>query len=850
MKNLKKNANLILLTFILSSFILAPFGNPLKIKIISASNQTYSDLMMDQIKNKNNLINSQDLTPDATVPNKFDINNWDEMVQNLDQNRNGIDDQFDLKLISVGSSEISIDGIKSLSSEEVGFSNVKQKLKDVNFIIQFLDEYNYSSAVMIFENNDGIIKHTYKEAINGFAGKINYEGFIQFCELLKQNEIIFFIEEDNIAKASLYYVSRNMNLRPYVWNTLGYTGDDNSSIAILDTGIDDSHEFFDNYTDGDFTYKIVAWDDEVGGSGTPIDDNGHGSHVAGIAAGQGTPVLDGLGRSVATESFFQDFTPWAYIDGYSLTFLVSSFNVTETGVVEIECNFTDFTDGLDRIYGRAILYKGNTQLDIIGNNSIGWEDNLTVPVTAGIHQLAVQVTFGDFDIDGDPYVWDPLIRFRGEIHWPFDPDPLGSGNIWKGVAPNTHLVGVKVLDANGAGTSGDIIDGIDWVITNRETYNITVMSMSLGLVNPDDTPGTSSAMISAVNNAVENGIVVVAAAGNDGPGGNNVPSPGDADNAIAVAAMNYNDQVTYYSSQGGSAAHQNTTKPDIMAPGGSVYDMNMFSADTNDNDLGGNLTDQYADELMPAQGTSMATPAVAGAANLLIQAMGGGNSWDWTPGSTSAKMVKAILLMTATETYGLQREVTVSSSPILNRGGKDVHEGYGRINVDAAIEAWINDLSTPSKLINISVWLNTSQYNSYGKHAYAGYVDLMKNDVVIFNLTVPNGADYDLYLYNSTSNEYGEPVIISSSISANKGGNEIINYTATHDGKFFLVVKAIGEAIPGVRDDDDDKKEKKEDLFWFYLILIIAIVGIISMVALIIIITRSRKKSDYNYIEY
>ena len=141
---------------------------------------------------------------------------------------------------------------------------------------------------------------TYKEILNGFAGDLDYEGFFLYYEQLKQNKIPFLIEENGIVKANLYTASRNMRLRPYTWKTLGYSGDNDSSIAILDTGIDYNHTFFDNFTAGNFAYKIVGWNDTTAlGASTPIDDNGHGSHCAGIAAGMGTP-MDGSGRSVAT----------------------------------------------------------------------------------------------------------------------------------------------------------------------------------------------------------------------------------------------------------------------------------------------------------------------------------------------------------------------------------------------------------------------------------------------------------------------------------------------------------------------------------------------------------------------
>lgn len=816
MKNFKIKTNIILLFLIISSYFLTPsIGFTLSDKTVVYSNQNSSGTASTQIK-ESKLTNSEDFSANNPQLNKINFNNWEEMTQTLDRNGNGIDDQFEFNLETISCEQIRI-------------------------IIQFPDRYDYNEALLLFEE-EGVVRHEYKEATNGFAGNIDYEDFNNFCEQLKQNKIPFFIEEDGIMESNLYYASRSLNLRPYVWNSLGYTGDNDSSIAILDTGIDDYHEFFDNFSDDDFRFKIVGWEDKVSFPQTvePFDDNGHGSHCAGIAAGMGTPKTDGLGRFVATTSLYEDFFPYAFIDDYSFIIPLSSFNVTEAGEIEIECNFTDFTYESDRSYGRAILYRDTTQIAIVGNNSDNWEQNLTATVSPGIHRLAMQITFDDLDIDGDPYVKDPLIRFRGEIHWPFNPNPLGGGNFWKGVAPDTHLVGVKVLDDSGSGFTSDVKAGVDWVIANKLNYNITVMSLSLG------SSSIVSTLADSLNQAVDEGIVTIVAAGNSGPGGNNVDFPGIVDKVITVGATNYKDEIAYYSSQGGT--YYSTSKPDIVAPGGSIYDLTMFSADTDDNDAEGNFTnDHYADDLQPAQGTSMATPIVAGAANLLVQAMGGGNNWDWTSNSKSL-MVKSLLLMTATETYGLRRENYEDYSPTLNRGGKDVHEGYGRINIDAAIEAWTNNLTKSSaNSINISVWLNTSQYNPYGKHAYAGYVNLKNNENVVFNLSVPDGADYDLYFYNNISDEYGQPDLIASSRSSAKGGNEIIDYTVDHAGKFFLVVKAIGYGIPSDDDDDDDKKKTVTTIDLLPILIIIGIIALLAIVFVIILYKKGRKDSTNDF---
>jgi hypothetical protein len=50
----------------------------------------------------------------------------------------------------------------------------------------------------------------------------------------------------------------------------------------------------------------------------------------------------------------------------------------------------------------------------------------------------------------------------------------------RGVAPGAHLVSVKVLDADGSGHISDVIAGIDWVIANRQRYQIDVINLSLG----------------------------------------------------------------------------------------------------------------------------------------------------------------------------------------------------------------------------------------------------------------------------------------------------------------------------------------------------------------------------------
>ncbi len=106
-----------------------------------------------------------------------------------------------------------------------------------------------------------------------------------------------------MCHATLAYAAQQVGARPYVWNTLGLRGDPNSSVAVLDTGIDGSHvDFAPGYGAGDFSKKIVGWNDQINSVSTPFDDNGHGSHCSGLAAGDGFFSVDASGKATATWS--------------------------------------------------------------------------------------------------------------------------------------------------------------------------------------------------------------------------------------------------------------------------------------------------------------------------------------------------------------------------------------------------------------------------------------------------------------------------------------------------------------------------------------------------------------------
>ncbi len=156
-----------------------------------------------------------------------------------------------------------------------------------------------------------------------------------------------------------------------------------------------------------------------------------------------------------------------------------------------------------------------------------------------------------------------------------------------GVAPEVNLYAVKALDSNGSGYLSDIISGIDWSINAK----MDILNMSLG------TTFNSSSLKTAVDKAFNNGILVVAAAGNSGTSdgaGDTINYPAKYPSAIAVGATNSQDVRASFSATGNTL--------EVSAPGDSI------------------LSTYLRGRLAIMSGTSMAAPFVAGQLALLKEA--------------------------------------------------------------------------------------------------------------------------------------------------------------------------------------------------------------------------------------
>ncbi|MFI6418145.1 S8 family serine peptidase [Streptomyces sp. NPDC050842] len=231
----------------------------------------------------------------------------------------------------------------------------------------------------------------------------------------------------------------------------------------------------------------------------------------------------------------------------------------------------------------------------------------------------------------------------------------GSDGKEKGVAPDATLAVGKVLSDEGSGTESQIIAGMEWA---AKDIDAKIVSMSLGSREPSD--GTDP-MAQAVNTlTAETGALFVIAAGNSGAPGS-IGSPGAADSALTVGAVDSADEAAYFTSQGPRHGDQ-ALKPDLSAPGVGIL------AARSQLVTGSGLYTAMS-------GTSMATPHIAGVAALLAE-----KHPDWT----GAQLKNALM----------------SSSKTLDASSYAL--GAGRVDVAAAISA--NVTATGSADLGFVSW--------------------------------------------------------------------------------------------------------------------------------------------------
>ncbi len=300
-------------------------------------------------------------------------------------------------------------------------------------------------------------------------------------------------------------------------------------------------------------------------------------------------------------------------------------------------------------------------------------------------------------VAGYDYVNDDTDPIDDEGHGTHIAGIVGGKGPIVGMAPEVNIVALKVLDSAGGGSGADVAAGIDWCINATSTYNISVISLSLaetdgsGEIIFTDYCDGGSGVVDAANKGMENGTLVVAAAGNFGST-TGIARPACGSNVTSVGAVDKNDVASSFNS--GKIM-------DFWAPGVNIVSLGLSSGTTS-----------------TKNGTSMAAPHIAGIAALMFQ-------YNKITKNTTLTPLQAIKIMN-------QTGISVTRS------------GVTKPRVDAYESIRLLDAAP---YININISALDVYYSTTNMTINFSAIDPLL-DYSVINVSYPNGTMW----FDSTSN--------------------------------------------------------------------------------------------------
>lgn len=176
----------------------------------------------------------------------------------------------------------------------------------------------------------------------------------------------------------------------------------------------------------------------------------------------------------------------------------------------------------------------------------------------------------------------------------------GSSGACRGVAPESLIISLKVLDRRGNGQKRDVLRAMEWILENSGRYGIRIINISVGTT--EQNPELHAALIAGVERLWDAGLHVVTAAGNMGPDPGSVTAPGSSRKVITVGSSDM--LVDRQAVSGRGPTRECVCKPDLITPGFEI----LSCAPGGD-----------ARRYTRKSGTSMSTPVISGAIALALE---------------------------------------------------------------------------------------------------------------------------------------------------------------------------------------------------------------------------------------
>ena len=562
--------------------------------------------------------------------------------------------------------------------------------------------------------------------------------------------------------------------------------------------------------DADDEPGLIAWhndDTRYGDYNKPRDANGHGTHVSGI--------MTGSGQAATVDDATTDSPNTVLIAGDILSYEVDAganggvFGAATGEGIEIVIEGPD-----GRQLARSVGASGTSEVSV--------ETNITqTPAVHGsgsaTYTVYVRTTEGEFAAPGrvKEVAAGSFADYRSTSGEALADDDYA---IHAGIAPGNSLVAVTGL-GGGASNVGRAAEDF------AAKLGVRAVNMSWGAVGGipigiaggalDTTPGD-------IENITDGGILTVAAAGNAATPANGNSSPAVVEEAISVVATGPRDGIAAYSSGGLGGVNEDGqphAKPDVTAPGGHVNQLDWASkAGDPDSD------EEYGDvrNFTGKGGTSMASPSVCGTASLVAQAMEEDAPEALSlpePAKTTREDVmrlKSVLLSTASTTAFNAAPYHRAKAPTYTFGERDPYEGFGRVNVDAAIDAvtrelmdatGVEDNGSTSASFQETVGLNVPE----DSRAVAGYVRTRGGTLDVGvdfanyrggNAGMTKGVPHvDLFVYGTEPATNGEPNIVASAQGESGSAALSLDVDTAAAGEdaneetFFVVAELV--SVPG-----------------------------------------------------